>query len=422
MKIAIAVLVALVGALVGCAEDNPVEVANQPPVIAFTFDPLGVQKGVPVNLSVSVSDPDDENLSVSWSITRGTLTSQNPAKTIMQWLPPDATGLDTVTVQVSDGKVSRQVVEPLYVCTRTTAGIAQAFYQASDSPYIIAPSSTQLLVDEGAACTIDAGVVFLIDTPGLEIQVLGDLSVQGTVDEPVTMRPNDRTLSCQGDAGWWNGINVRSGIVTSGTMDMDYAVVSYGETNVLVSEGGTASVSDSRLICGKDAGAKMAGSRWLRVERCEITSNTSYGVDIFGIASRPDSVRVLFNTIRFNGNTGIHMRLDDGTHAARITVARNLIEWNGTNGIQLEQAVFPDIHQNHFAFNGHGGALMNLRLETGYPGSGAPFDTLDATLNYWGASFTNPIGIEQTIRDSFDDGGVGTRVKVEPWLNASPIP
>jgi hypothetical protein len=165
----------------------------------------------------------------------------------------------------------------------------------------------------------------------------------------------------------------------------------------------------------------MAGNRWMRVERCEITNNASYGIDIFGIASLPDSVTIRDNSVSLNGNTGIHMKLDDNSQEARITVARNLIEFNATNGILLEESVFPDIHQNHFAYNGHGGSLINLRLQPPYPG-GVAFDTLDATMNYWGASFSNPIGIEQTIRDSFDDANIGTRVKVAPWLNTSPIP
>jgi len=423
MKYAVAISLALAGALsLACGGDDPVVVVNQPPTIAFTFNQLGVQRNVPVNLSVSVSDPDEgDALAVSWSITRGPLTPMNPAKTIMQWLPPDETGADTVVVTVSDGEASAQVVEPIYVATRQSNNDAPAVYEIVDSPFLISPSAEQLLVPEGGSTVIDAGVMLLIDKEGIELQVLGTLDVQGTADAPVVIRPNDRTLQCQSGRGWWAGIHVRSGIVSSGHMNLSHAEVRYGETNVLVSEGATAVISDSRLVCGLDAGAKMAGNRWMRLERCEIASNASYGVDIYGIASNPDSVTILWNTIAFNGNTGIHMQLDDTSQEARITVARNRLEFNATNGILLEQSVFPDIHQNHFAFNGHGGTLMNLRLRA-YPGT-VPFDTLDATLNYWGASFANPTGIENTVYDSLDDPTtIGTRVKVDPWLNTSPTP
>ena len=129
----------------------------------------------------------------------------------------------------------------------------------------------------------------------------------------------------------------------------------------------------------------------------------------------PASVSITDCLITINGNTGISMDLIDPMPPTNITVERNRIDFNSTNGIVLTRQVFPQIHCNHFDNNG----LSNLRLQIPYPV--ILFDTLNADSNYWGGA-NDQASVDATIRDRLDDASIGTRVKSFPWLDQSPVP
>ena len=60
--------------LIACSGTETIKPVNLPPTISFTMDKIAVKKGVPVDLSVSIGDPNaDDQLMVTWLITSGTL-------------------------------------------------------------------------------------------------------------------------------------------------------------------------------------------------------------------------------------------------------------------------------------------------------------------------------------------------------------
>lgn len=422
-------LCVLVGMLMACSggDDSPVEPENRPPTITFAFTKLGVVKNVPVNLSVSVDDLDNDPLTVTWTITRNApLVSQNPssspANTIMRWTVPAAVGIDTVVVSVSDGTATASITEVIKV--GSSASGAQAIFTTANSPYIVNLNDTSPVFQVGESFTseMQAGVELLLEDEGTIIDVTGRLDCQGTDADPVVIRPNLRDLQCGEERGWWEGILVSrsAGAGNAGEIELDHTEIWYAQNAVRLVNDATASLHDCRILCSGDTGVRHEGSGKLELVDCDVTAGRVHGIAIGTNVSTavPDSVRIERCDITFNEGAGLVVSIDDQDVVASIIVEFNKIERNALRGVTLARASFPAMHFNLFNSNGVSAGISNIYLESGYP-NGVTMPTLNATCNYFGAN--NQAAIDATIRDSLDNPGlVGTRVDTDPWLTQDP--
>jgi len=407
-----------------CAGSETVEPVNQPPTIQFTYEKIAVRKGVPTDLSVAVSDPDGDPLTVTWEITSGTLESRNSANTVMRWRPPNTTGMDTVVVRVSDGEYSETIDEELKRGTYYQFPVTMPDFEfnKADSPWIFDSDVTTVDVPGGVTVTIDAGVEIYIEKRGLAITVIGTLESNGTESEWVKIHPNDRTIRCGGERGWWEGIRVLSDATYSGQVNFQYTEVWYGVKNVDQSSGdGHANLQNCRILCGREAGIAMGGTGTLTLDRCEISNNRSHGISISSRTQLPTNVVITNCDISNNGDSGIFLDIDDLLQQVPITIRYNLIESNGVNGIWITNAAWPTIENNDIWLNNHSTA-SNVRLSTPYPNNvsvPADWDSLRVPNNWWGGSFDpqDVSYIEATIWDRNENSAIGTWVIVEPWQN-----
>ncbi|HEX5133666.1 MAG TPA: right-handed parallel beta-helix repeat-containing protein [Candidatus Krumholzibacteria bacterium] len=417
---------ALGGLVVACSGgttsvETPV---NRAPTIEFTYTKLAAVKNTNTDLSVAVTDADGDPLTVSWTPTRGTLTAQNPQKTVMRWAVPATVGTDSVTVTVSDGKVTRKITEVIRVGTQVTT--TRALFDKAGSPYIVVLDAGNPVfgIDAGNTTEFDPGVDFYMDTPGSVIDVGGRLLAHGLADQPVVFRPN-RRLQCGDDRGWWVGIHgfTQAGDSVSGEIVLDHTEIRHAQYGVRASNASTAILRDCAVRCSSDAGVYHDGIGRMELRDTEVSNGLVHGILIGGNVSTaiPDSILIDGCMVAFNEASGIYMNLNDQVQEVGIVVQRTAIEYNFVHGITLGRAVFPVIHRNRFRSNGVGsGTVSNIYLETGYP-NGVTYPTLDATCNYWGAVVGSRSTIDLTIRDSLDAASVGTRVNVEPWLDQDPL-
>jgi parallel beta helix pectate lyase-like protein/Big-like domain-containing protein len=411
-------------ALVACSSggDSGTPPVNEPPTIAFSTNALAVPKSQPVDLTVDVSDPDSDPLTITWDITRGSLAAQNSAKTVMRWSTPSTVGTDTVTVSVSDGSMTRKTTAVIKVATLLTSSVALPSYTKANSPYILRPTGVnpKVLV-QGAGTTIEAGSELYIDAADMLFDVLSDFQAHGTDSEPIVIRPNNRALSCADadDRGWWTGIQGASDVSTDGFLDFEHVEVWYADMAIRLEESSGALLRDCKIRCSGKAGILIDGFGSLRVFDSQITDGETDGISIAALSSLPDSVRVEGCKISFNDNAGINMDLNDVGQNVPIIVEFNEIEFNGSYGIALTNSVFPSIHYNSFRGNGDN-TVLNLFLAGGYPDP-VSRPTLDATCNFWGSATNSAATVDLTIRDSLDTSTVHTRVDSNPWLNANPI-
>lgn len=411
-------------ALVGCAGggDGGTEPVNEPPTITFTFPSVGVAKGIPVDLTVSVEDADDDPLTLTWTATRNnSFIAQNPQRTEMRWSTPTTVGTDTIRVTVSDGTASRSVTAEIRVGTPASAAIN---FIKANSPYIVqmlTPGDPRITIAWNQTVTIEAGTELLIATGGGFFNVLGTFRAHGTESEPIIFRPNARSLTCPSGAGWWDGIRAASDDAQSsdGFIDFEHVQVRFAQNGVRLRDNARALLQDCRIVCSSSAGVLLEGNGSLRAFDSEVSNGVQDGIVIAAITSLPDSVRITGCKLTINGNAGIRMDLQDAGAVTPIIVEFNEIEFNGSHGISLANAVFPSIHFNLFRGNGDE-TVSNLFLQGGYPG-GADVDTLNVTCNFWGSAAASQATIDASIRDSLDTGTVGTRVDSNPWLNVSPI-
>ena len=400
----------------GSSPASPDTKENQPPSITFGYTPLGVPRNTTVELSVTVSDADGDALTVAWSVTRGSLAAVDAAKTRMNWTAPQQPGIDTVRVTVSDGQATREIVEPIYVCTRVTSTDFAGQWSAPGSPYLLQPAGGRMAAG-AATTTIEPGVVFLFGAQGGSVQIEGTVIAHGTESAPIVFRPDDRTLRCQSGRGWWDGIEVRG---AAGMADFDWVEVWYGRQNVLLLDSGSATLRHCALRCGQEAGVMISSSGALIVDSCAVDNNAGAGISVQSLTALPDSVIVRHSTISINGVSGVNLSLNDVAKSVPVRIERNVIEFNFTFGIFVTRNVFPTIHYNRFEANGLSNQLSNVWLEAPYP-DGVAFDTLDATYNYWGGTFASAADIEPLIHDRLDDFSIGTKIRVDPWLNTSPV-
>ena len=403
--------------------DSGVQPANQPPTIAFNLTKLAVVRSAPTILSVSVDDPDDDPLTVSWSITRGILTPQNGAKTIMSWAVPATVGSDTVVVTVSDGSHTRKITEPVKV--GWSAPSAPGTFLKSRSPYIITVDSANPVfgIDEGLTSTVEAGTELFLDNEDTRIDVTGRFVTLGTADEPVIIRPNVRNLNCgTDDRGWWESVQVShsAGGADPGEIEFHGTEVWYAQYGVRLLNDSSARIVGGAIRCSEAAGVLHQGSGTLSMMDTEVSNGMADGIVIGSLIGTaiPDSVLISGCTVEFNERNGVVVSVEDPSQSAWVALDYNHIKNNSFRGMTLARSVFPAVHFNLFNGNGAGGALINIYLEDDF-GAGSGLTTLNAACNYF--AVTTQSAIDVTIRDSLDNPVlVPVRVDTDPWLTADP--
>ena len=407
--------------VVGCAGTETPETVNQAPTIEYTSTEIAVDYTQNAVLTVSISDPDGDPLTVTWKITSGTLSGSS--KTERTWNPPRSPGTDTLTVSVSDGELSDSIKEIIKRGTRRTASEYDTWtFTKALSPWILDPPTQTIGFGSPnhGTVVIEAGVELYLNTQNLAIEVLGTLESVGTQADTILIRPNDRTLRCADGRGWWEGFRLVTDQVSPGQVDMEYTQVSYGKKNLYVWQGNaSATVRNCRFVCSEEASISMGSHGSLLVENCDISSNESYGIDISSLSSVPASVTIINNVIRSNGHTGINMDLLDYSQSLDITIEGNVIKLNSVHGIAMRDAVWATIQNNDFELNNLSD-LSNIWLNAPFPGTvdvPADWDSLMAINNFWGRAYDpGEIGlIQDTIEDKSDNPALGTYVIVNPW-------
>lgn len=415
------VIVFVTMGLLGCSETVTVPVTNEPPTIAFTFDRMAVVRGASVTLSVAVSDPEDDPLTITWDVTPGTMDPNDQGKSTMSWRAPTQAGTATVSVSVTDGTNTVSLSDTIvvgYIWTSEVNG--NITWDLSMSPVVITVSNSppRLVIDGQASLTIEAGVIVYVQSE-LIFDVAGALITRGTADNLVKFLPNSRAP----EAGFWEGMlgstDAGSG-APPGSFNLQYTQITYASENILLTNGSSAELEHCQLYFSRDVAMHHdSGSGELVVRDCRITDNFGNGIEISSFSTYPDFVEITGNEISFNGGAGIVIDLNDPFGTTPITIANNNITWNSFYGIQLVRAVYPDINQNSLYNNdriqSNAANRRNLRLEPGFIGNLAE---IDASLNYW--LTTDSLVIEQTVFDSRDDAQINTRVRFWPWRLTAP--
>lgn len=418
---------ALAGWVAACSggDDGGVVPTNRVPTIDFIFTKIGVAYNTSVNLSVDVADPDGDALTVTWAATRGAITYLNAEHTLVSWSAPNSVGVDTLTIDASDGTATTRITEVIKVGWPFVGQTALAYFEKSKSPYIVMVTPSTVLSVNGGRTIIEAGTELLLETPGTVIDVTDSLVIAGSFSEPVVIRPNVRHQLCGDDRGWWEGIKVNTVDFppVDGHLDMNYGQIWYAQYAVRLLFQGSARVRNSVIKCSGQNGVLHEGAATLIIEDTEVSNGRLDGIAVGGPAVTlfPDSVLVDGCNITLNGRTGLALDLPDVLQEVPILVQNSNFEYNAEHAITLARAVFPRIRYNRFLANGVGSTsgLNNIWLFNGYP-SGAPVTELNATCNFWGSSINNPATIAAMIRDASDTPSVTTYVDFEPWLNEYP--
>ena len=427
----------IAGLFAACSEDEGVAPdKNSPPEVVFTVAAVAFPHSSDHTLSVNATDPDGDNVSVLWEITRGVLTASQQGNPSINWKTPTTTGRDTITVTASDGKGgTTTLVETILVGTAKPSGISSSqIWRAIDSPFIVQPAGGQpvrFLIFPNATLTVEEGCELLIDAEDLEVFLEGTLRANGTQQSPVAIRPNIR----HPQPGHWQGItaNPNSSVPR---IELTYTDLLYATEAAKTTTGGEIVLDGCRVMFSGEAGVLHQSSGSLSVVNSIITNNVKSGIRINSASNLnlPPTVVISNDSIAVNGDVSgatpyvdqaaIYIEMPDTFATSDIQITNNEISRNAFPAIQLVGASRPDIRYNAIFSNELGKTTQryNIRLDDGF--GGGVSGMIDARDNYWGAPFTNPavdsVLIRQMIRDSEDVGSISVRVAIDPWLNAKP--
>jgi len=419
---AIAGLLCLTLIWIGCGDDAAGPPANDPPTITLINQELAVGKGALVILDVSVSDPDNDPLTVTWSATGGSLRAQDQGSTQMYWTASPTLGVDTIKAVVSDGQVSRNVEVEFKIGTKVVADIAGVVnWTLAESPYIVHPpeigGESRLAVMQASTLNIPSGVV-VYTKPGLIFDVAGNLVCRGGSGSEITFYPNLRVPA----EGTWFGFRVQTAnLANAGFIDMEYTEVAYGTRTRHAIDGGNVYLKNTLLLFASEAGLYFESSGYAKLDGCGVTDNMGHGIWVDGgLAFVPDSVVVVDSDVSVNGLTGISLNFNDQDALVPVRIYHNTILRNLSHGIHLLLPVRPVINQNAIHSNDRAQSVpehrQNIVLEATFEGH---FPNIDATNNYW--LTTDPLVIAGAIFDSADNPPeINVAVLYDPVLLAWP--
>jgi parallel beta-helix repeat protein len=418
------------GLFAACSKDEGVAPEkNHPPQVEFTVAALAVPRSSDVTLTVNVTDPDDDPVSVHWEVTRGTFTSAQGGPSI-RWATPGTVGRDTLTITATDDNGgTTTLTETIRVGTLKTLRVTvPQTWNTSDSPFIIRPTEDSFVIAE-TQLTLGPGCELLIDREDLSINVSGSLVANGTAQAPVLIAPNRRTA----DPGFWAGITANPSGDPPHIIQLTHTKMFYASQAVFTTGTAEAALDGCTIMFSSDAAVAHGSSGDLTVENSIITNNAKSGIRVVRLVGLdvPASVAILNDSIAVNGDVSgatpyvdqaaIFINMSDSFATSDIRIENSEISRNAFPGIQLAKASYPEIHYNTIFSNelGKTSQHYNIRLDDGFGGTPT---TIDARNNFWGSAFADAdsAAIRETIRDSEDVGNITVRVAIYPWLNAKP--
>ena len=413
------VLLLAVVCIASCGGDSGTDTGvNHAPTISFVSDMLAVQKGISVDLEVAVDDEDGDPLSVTWTVSQngGALDPNDQGNTVMTWTPPPSTGSHTITATVTDGEKSASASIQLQSATVWTTDVlgSTISWTLQQSPYIIRQNAGDLnFIISGGRLIINPGVTVLIDVPEQEINVNGILDIRGTVDQPVTIKPNRRVPS----AGFWKGVYAD----LAASLVMRYTVVTHAVHNVRLDTEAAADLRWCRLSHSSIAGFYARSTGSLIMKNCQVTENDGDGLSVEIISAFPDSIVVTDSNLMYNGDSGADIKLPSLPGApVFFEFSGDSIAYNDVNGINLVTNAYPTIHNNWIFFNDitrlNNG--FNIRVDPGFIGFS---DSIDARYNFWGRDYmpADTTEIASLMYDKRDNPAL-PEVRFIPWCNDPP--
>lgn len=415
--------------IAGCGGDSSTDVGkNSEPTISFNTNVLAVQKGVNVDLSVTVDDADGDPLSVTWAVSMngGSLDPNDQGNPVMTWTPPASVGSHTITATVSDGKESVSASIVLQTGTVWASDVlgGSTSWTSANSPFIIRQSPGDLnFIISGGKLTLGPGVTVLIDTQDQEINVVGEIEALGSQALPVTIAPNRRNPA----PGFWKGVlaDIEGNMV--GKVTLNHTRISYAQYNIRADERSNVSLTGCTISHSQMDGIYFRSSGDLIVDGCSISENGQNGIKAeklsYSFTDTSINISVTGSSIQFNGASGIAIDHQENYAANSIIVfSQDTIAFNDIHGIHLLRGAYPDISNCAIFFNDlfriYNG--FNINIDPDFVGL---YGAIDARNNFWGSWFAlaDSNEIASLIYDYKDNNSL-PRVYFVPWCNDHPCP
>jgi hypothetical protein len=147
-----------------------------------------------VQFSVTATDPDNDPLTYTWSVSGGTIASNGSSH--MDWTAPAITGVQTVKVSISDGKGHT-------ITNSWSVGVGIIHVQGSISAFTTWKTGNVYIVSNwlsvDATLLIEPGVSVKFRADAyLDVTSNGTVNSRGTASKPITFS-SDKDTPSRGD-------------------------------------------------------------------------------------------------------------------------------------------------------------------------------------------------------------------------------
>jgi hypothetical protein len=386
--------------------ESRTKVANTPPGnITLDASKCFIETGGTVTLSGGAIDDDGDPLTFRWTASAGSFTPASATGTSVQWKAPDAAGIVTIKMAVTDEIATVTKTQNITVCTPIQGSVTTNRTIENTGAVYIVKNADLLQIASTAILTIAPGVTIVFDGAGGGFLVYGRIRAEGTPGEKIRFRGN----TCGSSSGLWDGIYLD------------------GQNG----PNGEAVFRNVELSASLNGIQAMDGAK-LTLDRCSVYDNSNIGISVMaalseahilsseiwdngvGIEIGNASVDITSSSIQYNASNGLEISYS--LPETDVTIDSTTIANNGYNGIMLSNLAAPvirycSIHSNNAQSSG--GYAIRL---AGHVGS----DTIHAENNFWGPGNTTEQKIGLVIFDGGDQASL-PHVDFIPWLNESPV-
>lgn len=384
----------------GC--DTTLEFSNSPPgSITIERDICYLGTSDDLSLCGEAVDPEEDEVTYRWTCPSGAFYPSNGEGGCVLWTSPAEAGSYTMTLHVSDG-IDESTKSIVIEVGENLAGMILPGVNTfpDNGSFYLVEGDEPLEIMVGTTFVFERGAEIVIDKVAGGLFVEGTLVVEGTAEDPVSIKPN----VCPGESGLWEGIRF-AGESAAGTMS-HFNISS--AVRAIVIEGGASVTMDTCSVTDcVGRGVAVSDSGHVYLNGCKIWENGG------GVLIEDSFASITGSSVRYNTVYGIFCSAGEDAYFD-VTVTGGEIANNIGDGFLLSGYSDPLINGNAIFLNEPGaGTGYNIKLYNYVAAI-----TIDATGNYWG--YTTEMDIAASIYDGMDSPQINTVVDFSGWLPSAP--
>jgi hypothetical protein len=381
---------------------------NEPPSdISISSSMWMAWTGVTMSFSVEAEDEDGDPLYYRWSANKGNFVgngSDSNKGSHVSWEAPETPGYATIKVVVSDRVEEKSRSMGIVIAEEFPTYFSSGSTTIEDSGYYYVLSKDGwVVIPEASSVTIGEGVEILVFRRTGGILVNGELNIEGSGSNKVSIAP----YRYDGGEIPWRGIKY-SGQEAQGSIT--HLILNSASEGLCAEEGAIVEITNSSLKDNSTYGLASYSYSSITASNCTIWDN-EVGINIDNA-----DASIISCSVRYSDWEGIVIL----GSSERSDSIQGCVIANSATGISIQaDSLYPDVLpviNECSIFVPSGSEGYAIELSTFYTGT----TPINAEHNYFGSDYVDSLAISEIIYDKMDNGRIGAVVDFIPFLTEDP--